>query len=167
MDYIRYTSLKNAGEISVTIEVLQGDSSFTDMPAPGIIYKNMNIWVGKTGYATESNIDNPVIGFRLSREWIGDNDIDPATIAIYRYNDGWAALTTKQTGSDEKYLYFEAISGLFTICHFREKIVTDSNEEIISNQVNAGSSLQPYSKDTTVPEENKACLQYPDCLQCQ
>jgi PGF-pre-PGF domain-containing protein len=102
-------SLKNSGKISTTIEVLKSTSGFAKSAAPGITYRNINIWVGKTGYATEGNIKDPVIGLRVSREWVLDNAIDPYTIRLNRYSGGsWEELVTEQTGSDESYLYFEA-----------------------------------------------------------
>ncbi|WP_340820677.1 PGF-pre-PGF domain-containing protein [Methanolobus sp. WCC4] len=109
IDYIRYTSLKNAGKISTTIEILKDTSALADEPAPGLVYRNLNIWVGKTGYAIEGNIQNPVIGFKVSKDWVQDNDIDTDTITLNRYSeDVWEKLSTEQSGSDEEYLYFEA-----------------------------------------------------------
>jgi PGF-pre-PGF domain-containing protein len=109
IQYIRYLSLKNSGKISTTIEVLKSKSGFATNAAPDITYRNINIWVGKTGYATESNIMNPAIGFRVSQTWVLDNAIDPYTIRLNRYSGGfWEELATEQTGSDDNYLYFEA-----------------------------------------------------------
>ncbi|MDP2217703.1 MAG: S8 family serine peptidase [Methanolobus sp.] len=109
IQYIRYLSLKNSGKISTTIEVLKSTSGFATSAAPDITYRNINIWVGKTGYATEGNIKDPVIGLRVSREWVLNNAIDPYTIRLNRYYGGsWEELVTEQTGSDDSYLYFEA-----------------------------------------------------------
>jgi PGF-pre-PGF domain-containing protein len=109
VQYIRFISLKNAGKITTTIEVLKNTSYLAASTAPGITYRNINIWVGKTGYATESNIMDPVIGFRVNRTWVLENSIDSYTISLNRYSGGsWEELTTEQTGSDEDYIYFEA-----------------------------------------------------------
>ncbi|MDG6244517.1 MAG: PGF-pre-PGF domain-containing protein, partial [Methanolobus sp.] len=106
--YIAYDSLKNAGTISATIEVLKGRSSFADTLPEGIVYRNINIWVGKTGYAIPENIEGPVIGFRVPGSWIDANDIDVDSIVVNRYDGRWSRLPTLQTGSDDSYLYFEA-----------------------------------------------------------
>ncbi|WMW25505.1 PGF-pre-PGF domain-containing protein [Methanolobus sediminis] len=109
VDYVRYTSLKNAGRISVTIEILKSTSALVDESASGFVYKNMNIWVGKTGYAIESNIKDPVIGFKVSKDWVADNDVNIDTIVLNRYSeDVWTKLDTEQTGEDGDYYYFEA-----------------------------------------------------------
>jgi PGF-pre-PGF domain-containing protein len=106
--YIAYDSLKNAGTISATIEALKDRSSFADTLPEGIIYRNINIWVGKTGYATPENIEGPVIGFRVPESWIDANAIDVDSIVLNRYDGRWSRLPTLQTGSDNSYLYFEA-----------------------------------------------------------
>ncbi|KXS45059.1 MAG: KP-43 peptidase [Methanolobus sp. T82-4] len=109
IDYVRYLSLKNAGKITVTIEVLKNTSTFSNSAASGTVYKNINIWVGKTGYATKENIKDPAIGFRVDREWLLDNDIDQSSVELQRYSEGaWNKLSTEMSGSDENYLYFEA-----------------------------------------------------------
>lgn len=109
IQYVRYLSLKNSGKVSTTIEVLKNTSGFVKSAAPDITYRNINIWVGKTGYATEGNIQDPVIGFRVSQTWVLDNAIDPYTIKLNRYSGGtWEELATEQTGSDDSYIYFEA-----------------------------------------------------------
>ncbi len=109
VQYIRYISLKNAGKITATIEVLKNKSDLAVSTAPGITYRNINIWVGKTGYASESNIMDPVIGFRVNRTWVLENSIDACSISLNRYSGGsWEELATEQTGSDKDYIYFEA-----------------------------------------------------------
>lgn len=147
IDYISYTSLKNAGKISVTIEILKDKSGFAGSPAPGVIYRNINIWVGKTGYATGSNIQDPVIGFRVSREWLDDNNIDPSGITLYRYSDdAWSALPTAQTDSDDEYVYFKSDTpGFSPFAISAEKTSTVSSQETEYPQVNAGSAMNENS----------------------
>ncbi|QLC49418.1 PGF-pre-PGF domain-containing protein [Methanolobus zinderi] len=107
--YVEYTSLKNAGTISVTIESLKDKSTFVHTLPSGEIYRNMNIWVGKTGYAIDANIADPVIAFRVDKSWINEEDIDDDSISLNRYSDGsWSRLATEIVDSDEDFLYFEA-----------------------------------------------------------
>ncbi len=154
IDYIRYDSLKNAGKISTTIEILKSKSTFADKPVSGLVYKNMNIWVGKTGYATESNIKNPVIGFRVSKEWIDNNDIDPATIALNRYNgDVWEILSTKQNDPEDDYLYFEANTpGFSPFAITAEETLENNIEEVVMTDM----EKEDITDTTTSPtEENE------------
>jgi PGF-pre-PGF domain-containing protein len=156
IDYIRYTSLKNAGKITVTIEMLKNTSALVDKAPSGLVYKSMNIWVGKTGYATESNIKDPVIGFMVSKEWLGDNDVNTDTIVLNRYNeDVWARLETEQTGEDEEYYYFEANTpgfSPFAITAY-QPTTTITGQEMIKEQVEAGSSNGSGDEGPVVYEE--------------
>ncbi|AFV23191.1 KP-43 peptidase [Methanolobus psychrophilus R15] len=115
IQYIEYTSLKNSGTITATIEMLKDRSIFAVSSPEGTVYRHVNIWVGKTGYATEANIIDPAIVFRVDNSWISNNDIDPASIILNRYSDGaWSKLPTEQTGSDADFLYFKAVTPGFS-----------------------------------------------------
>ena len=128
IQYINYKALTSAGYISATIEVLKNISTLVEQAPTGMVYKNMNIWVGRYGYATEYNIANPVIGFKIERSWIENNDIVVSSITLCRYhNDGWEHLTTREIGDDEKYIYFGAdTSGFspFAIIGYTEEEMT-------------------------------------------
>jgi PGF-pre-PGF domain-containing protein len=59
----------------------------------------MNIWVGKGAYATEVNIENPKIGFRIENDWFNAIGADGNSIHLLRYNESkWDALTTTAMG---------------------------------------------------------------------
>jgi PGF-pre-PGF domain-containing protein len=109
IDFIKFDALKNSGMISVTIEVLKDTSALAETNPAGKVYRNMNIWVGKAGYATPNNLVNPVIGFRVERSWIDANDFDESAIKLNRYHDGtWNPLPTTKVHETEDYIYFEA-----------------------------------------------------------
>ncbi|WP_209621672.1 PGF-pre-PGF domain-containing protein [Methanolobus bombayensis] len=158
IDYVRYTSLKNAGKITVTIEMLKNTSALVNEPVSGSVYKNMNIWVGKTGYATESNIQNPVIGFIVSKEWVDDTDVNISTIVLNRYSENvWTTLETELTGEDADYYYFEASTPGFSPFAVSADIPTTSTIEkgTINDQVEAGSSNDSGDEEPVVYENNE------------
>ncbi len=107
--YVEFTALKNSGKITAVVETLNDRSSFTRREAPGKVYQNVNIWVGKTGFATENNIADPVIGFKVPRTWMANNDVEKGYIRLYRYSSGtWNELPTRIMNEDDKYVYFES-----------------------------------------------------------
>ncbi len=115
IQYIEYISLKNSGTITATIEMLKDRSYLASSSPEGPVYRHVNIWLGKSGYATEANIMDPVIVFRVDTQWMDDYNIDPASVVLNRYSDGaWSELPTKHTGSDENYLYFETETSGFS-----------------------------------------------------
>ncbi|AKB84742.1 hypothetical protein MCMEM_0689 [Methanococcoides methylutens MM1] len=106
--YIQFKGVSNAGQISTLIEVLEGTSTLVGSQAPGVVYQNMNIWVGNAAFG-DDNIEDAVIGFRVSKEWLFENDIEASNVALYRYSDEkWNRLSTIIIEGDDQYSYFEA-----------------------------------------------------------
>ncbi|WP_321429478.1 S-layer protein domain-containing protein [uncultured Methanolobus sp.] len=106
---VGFDSLKNSGTISTIVEVLKSRSSFADSDAPGIIYQQMNIWVGKSGFVTPENVENLMITFKVEKSWLEGNNIEAGTVYLYRYADGsWNALPTSITEEDADFVYFES-----------------------------------------------------------
>ncbi|MBN2488428.1 MAG: PGF-pre-PGF domain-containing protein, partial [Methanosarcinaceae archaeon] len=109
IQHVKYRALTSSGYVSTTIEVLEDTSTFVSQAPSGVVYKNINIWVGRSGYATGNNIENPVVGFKVTKKWVTDNNIDVGSIKLNRYHDDvWNPLTTRMTGDDATYFYFEA-----------------------------------------------------------
>ncbi|AKB85330.1 PGF-pre-PGF domain-containing protein [Methanococcoides methylutens] len=107
--YINFSAVRNYQRTSTTIEVLKSRSAMVDASAPGIVYSNLNIWVGKSGFATEDNIADPVIGFSVAKDWLAENDVGEDSIILYRHSENrWNALNTGKIGEDGSYIYFEA-----------------------------------------------------------
>ena len=144
IETIKFTALKNAGEISATIEVLKGKSALVKSDPSGKVYQNMNIWVGKSGFATSNNIADVKVGFKVEKSWIETNGIVVSTIRLCRHHDDvWNPLPTKKSGEDDKYIYFESKTPGFSPFS-----ITGSTEEEVAAQGSAASSMS-----STVSEE--------------
>ncbi|WP_340819189.1 PGF-pre-PGF domain-containing protein [Methanolobus sp. WCC4] len=105
---IGFMPVVNAGYTDVTVEVLHDTSALVDSKANGKVYRNMNIWVGKGGWASSETISDPKISFSVERSWLNGNGIDPANIRLMRYTTQWDELDTTQTDEDEEYVHFTA-----------------------------------------------------------
>lgn len=109
VEFINFTALTSSGKIAAKVEILKDTSTLVDIPPPGIVFKNLNIWVGNYGWATEKNIKDTEIGFKVDRSWVSQNNINESTITMYRYDVGaWCPLTTTKVRDDDSYLYFIA-----------------------------------------------------------
>jgi PGF-pre-PGF domain-containing protein len=105
---IEFDSKKNSGSIQTIVEVLKDTSALVDADAPGEIYQHMNIWVGKVGFATENNVENMLITFKVERSWLNDSNVPAESVILYRYSDNiWNKLPTTITREDDEYVYFE------------------------------------------------------------
>ena len=158
IQYVNFSALRNYGRVSATIEVLEKRSSMVDESAPGVVYSNLNIWVGRSGFATESNIAHPVIGFSVSKARLTENGINENAIALYRHSEGkWNTLDTQKVGDDDSYIYFEAKTPGFSpfaiAAEADDEILTDNttSEEEFSNSVN---DTEPIEEEIPVTESN-------------
>ncbi|KKG15832.1 cell surface protein [Methanosarcina sp. 2.H.T.1A.6] len=107
--YVKFDSKRNFGKTTAIIEQLKGRSVLTPKDPSGIVYRYLNIWVGNEGFATPENIANAVIGFRVNRAEITENETEGPSVFMYRYSGGkWNALPTRKTGEDNHYMYFES-----------------------------------------------------------
>ncbi|MCD4807892.1 MAG: PGF-pre-PGF domain-containing protein [Methanococcoides sp.] len=112
---VNFTGRKNSGAISTTIEVLKNTSALVKDAPNGLVYKNVNIWVGNAGFATQDNIDLPVIGFRVNYSWMEMHGVDSSDIRLNRYSDNsWSTLETKVIEEDGEYFYFESLTPGFS-----------------------------------------------------
>ncbi|MBW6519216.1 MAG: PGF-pre-PGF domain-containing protein [ANME-2 cluster archaeon] len=109
VEYINFNALSSSGEIAAKVEILENTSSLVDKAPPGIVFKNLNIWVGNYGWATEKNIRDTLIGFKVDRSWVSQNNINESSITMYRFHESqWVPLNTTKLREDADNLFLEA-----------------------------------------------------------
>ncbi len=111
--YVTFDSKKTFGKTTAIAEMLKNKSSLVSELPEGEVYKSFNVWVGNGGIASEENIENPVLCFKVEKSWLQDKSIDPASITLNWYNDKkWEQIPVNMSEEDEYYLYFTAnVSG--------------------------------------------------------
>lgn len=106
---VQFYALTNSGRVAASIEVLRERSSYADSDAPGSVYQQMNIWVGRPGIIDSDAAKDFLIDFKVENSWLEENDIDAGNIRLFRHADGkWNELPTSQTSEGEEYVYFES-----------------------------------------------------------
>jgi PGF-pre-PGF domain-containing protein len=106
---VSFDAKKTVGKTTTIVEMLKNKSTLTPDAPEGEVYGYLNIWVGNSGYATEKNIENATVCFKVEKPWIQDKDIDQTSIILNRYSDKkWNGLPTTLLREDDKYLYFTA-----------------------------------------------------------
>ena len=107
--YINFTGNTSSGTIASKVEILNNPSSLVDSLPPYTVYKHVNIWVGNYGWATDQNIADPYIVFKVKKDWISENDIEENSVSLFRYNEGqWKKLTTERLSNDVEYVYYRS-----------------------------------------------------------
>lgn len=148
---IYYYSLKNAGQITSTIEVLKDTSATVTEKPSGKVYRHINIWVGKYGYATEENIENAVIGFSVPKEWLTSNGFDASSVRLNRYSEGkWNELETSIVDENTDPVLFEAETPGFspfaiTASETSDSTVQDNEDVLLDEETDVGAKTEGAS----------------------
>ncbi|WP_160174947.1 PGF-pre-PGF domain-containing protein [Methanococcoides methylutens] len=151
---VNFTPLKNSGYITTTVEVLKERSALVSDDPEGLVYRNMNIWVGKYGFATPANIEAMTIGFKVESSWMEANGVNTSAIKLNRHSDGkWEALQTMSAGEEDGYVYFESSTPGFS--PFAITAVPDSS--VISDDVSLEDSASEDDEDQTL-DQNMALV---------
>jgi PGF-pre-PGF domain-containing protein len=115
--FVNITGNISAGEINAAVEVLRNTSTLIkpQTPAPGIVYKNVNIWVGTTGFAVPKNIKIAAIKFKVLNTWLESNSIAASEIKMVRWDGSkWVTLDTIVKEKDSTNTYYEATTDTFS-----------------------------------------------------
>ena len=114
IEYVNITGNANAGDITTSIEVLRNTSGLLNNSPPGIAFRNVNIWVGTSGFASPQNIKSAAINFKIDKEWLEQNNIAASSIKLMRYSNVWNDLPTRQIESTDKEIHYQADTEGFT-----------------------------------------------------
>ncbi len=163
---VSYMPLKNAGVIACTVESLKDTSALVSLDPDGIVYKNINIWIGNAGYAAKDNMDNISITFKVSKSWTHSNNVDPESVYLNHYNEGrWISRDTQITGQTEEHFLFEAkipgFSSFAIAADIPDKMVLDERAD---NNVNVVSLKEDRSSSDTKQNENNLDGELPEEL---
>ncbi len=113
--YVNITGNTGAGDTSVAVEILKNKSSLVKVPAPGKVYKNLNIWVGSSGFAVPRNIKEAVIRFRVENAWITSGGFKDTDIVLLRWDGAqWISLETVPGYKDGTFTYYDAKTNAFS-----------------------------------------------------
>ncbi|KCZ72813.1 hypothetical protein ANME2D_01248 [Candidatus Methanoperedens nitroreducens] len=105
----------NAGDIAVKIEVLRGTSSLVGSSPPGLVYKNINILVGTSGFAVPKNIKEAIVRFSVENSWLESNNLAGSDINMVRWDGSkWIQLATTETTKDSTHTYYEVETDTFS-----------------------------------------------------
>jgi PGF-pre-PGF domain-containing protein len=152
---VEFDARKSAGKITVTVEMLKNQSVLVSGLPEGEVYRHFNIWAGNNGFASPENIQNPTVSFRVEKDWLSENRIDPASVSLYRYSAyNWTELPSQITGEDETFFYFESETpgfAFFAVAGQKQnnspEIGPDGAPEIWITRENEDNSTEEGSED--------------------
>jgi PGF-pre-PGF domain-containing protein len=113
--FVNITGNTSPGVITTAVEVLKDTSTLVKVPPEGLVYKNANIWVGTTGFATPKNIKEALIKFRVNNDWMSTNGFSASDIVLNRWDGSqWIALETREMDASQEFTFFEAKTNSFS-----------------------------------------------------
>ncbi|MFP4655842.1 MAG: PGF-pre-PGF domain-containing protein, partial [Methanohalobium sp.] len=155
---ISFDSKENMGRVIAKVQTL--DKLPDDVKSPtetgekdqtaSKTYSTMSITVGKSGTVSESNSDNTLIEFDVTKEWVEDNNIDPETIRMERYHNGeWHDLTTNKVAEDDNLLHFTAFTPGFSIFAVVGDEIEETGTEEEENETATDETVEPEPDEST------------------
>jgi PGF-pre-PGF domain-containing protein len=156
IDIIGNTSI---GVITTSVEVLKNTSSLVKSVPDGLVYKNLNIWVGTSGFATPRNIKDALIKFKVDNKWMSENGLSRSDIVLMKWSaNRWIYLETKILSKDDTFTYFETNTQSFSnfaIAGLKgTKFPTEMQikQGYTGNSENAGNPEVTTTKKTDIPK---------------
>ncbi|KAF5418655.1 MAG: hypothetical protein C5S45_08115, partial [Candidatus Methanocomedens sp.] len=106
---VEVTPDRTYGLVAAKIEVLAGKpGSITTDPPAGIIHKYVNVFFGTSGWSKDK-FSSSVINFQVPASWFNENNIDPASVTLYRHHDDeWQSLKTTMNGQAGEYYQYSS-----------------------------------------------------------
>ncbi|WP_370574707.1 PGF-pre-PGF domain-containing protein [Methanomethylovorans sp.] len=150
---VSFYSLKNSGQTTATIEMLNNRSKLVNSTPEGSIYEYLNIWVGKAGFATAANIKDVQIEFKVNTSWIREMGISPENVRLQRYNgNAWEVLPTTMDSNTTGYVIFKSQTpGFSPFAITAEKALPTSSNGDLGTDIGSNEPFPVQTED--VPEE--------------
>jgi len=115
--YITLLTDSNVGSVKAIIEVLINTSTLVPEKPDGLVYQNLNIWVGNFGL--KNNIVSSSVGFKVRKDWVEENGFTVDSISMMMfYNDEWIALPMEVIGEDYEFVHYETYTGVDILAPF-------------------------------------------------
>jgi len=109
---LTFKTKNKVADVSIEVGSLKEKPSNLIEPL-GILHQYVVIATDKI---KEDDIEFVSINFKVSKEWINENDIDESSINLNRYIDNsWKKLKTNKRDFDSNYVYFNAMSPGFSV----------------------------------------------------
>ncbi|MFZ3059374.1 MAG: PGF-pre-PGF domain-containing protein [Candidatus Methanoperedens sp.] len=106
---IAVTGKENENDIAIRVEALKDTSKGVSVPAPGTVYKNLNIIVGT------KKIKEAIIKFKVENSWLSSNNLAGADVKMVKWDGSkWIDRETTEKSKDGSFTYFETTTDSFS-----------------------------------------------------
>jgi len=136
--YIEYDAERTLLRTTTTVEELKNKSVFVPELPSGRVYKHVNIWVGDKRGGLPTSLKNGLVGFRVEKEWIKNNNVNESLVTLQWYNNNsWEPSYTEKVGEDNTHVFFKSETPGYSFF-----AITEYTGEVNKNEIQVGSILQ-------------------------
>ncbi|AGB50775.1 outer membrane protein (plasmid) [Methanomethylovorans hollandica DSM 15978] len=147
---IGFKALKNSGEITTTVEILNNRSKLVDSDPQGNVYTYVNVWVGKSGFATDDNIEDGWVKFHVNESWMQKMCLSPTDVKLQRYDGyGWEELPTIPINSSINNTYTAQTDGFSSFAITGEQTATSKPDDVYAQTMVLKTKSTRNDKNTT------------------
>ncbi|HEY6586446.1 MAG TPA: PGF-pre-PGF domain-containing protein, partial [Candidatus Methanoperedens sp.] len=144
--FVNITGNTTMDIITALVVVLKGTSTLVKTPPEGLVYKNVNIWVGTPGFATSRNIKEASIKFRVENSWMSANNVTSSDIVLVKWNgNSWIELETNVLSKDDTNTFFEGktitFSSFAIIARISEAKLTANADSNVNASANSNATV--------------------------
>ena len=146
---VSFDAKDDKGLVVAKVQVLSSNPD--GVPAPsGNSYQMMSIDVGSEGTISSDSAENVMIHFKVSKQWIEENDIDISTIRMTRYHgEQWNDLPTSQESEDGEYYYFYAETPGFSVFNVVGDEIGETSEQDTASASIVEEESEPVEEEET------------------
>ena len=148
---VSFDAKTDEGLVVAKVQVLSGNPEGVPSPA-GKSYQMLSIDVGSEGtISSGSSADNIQIRFKVSKQWIEENNIDISTIRMTRYHgEQWNDLPTYQEREEDGYIYFYAETPGFSVFNVVGDEIGSTPAETVETSTSVTEEVEePVEEDET------------------
>ena len=103
--YIEFDPMKTFRKTTTSAVVLKDMSVFVPEIPTGRVYQYTDIFVGDKGAGLSTSLKNGLVGFKVEKAWIRNNDVKESLVTLQWYNNSWEPLYTEKVGEDNNYIF--------------------------------------------------------------
>jgi PGF-pre-PGF domain-containing protein len=149
MMFVNITGNTSLGIITASIEVLKNTSTLVNVLPGGLVYKNVNIWIGNAGFATPKNIKEGKVVFKVENTWITSGGFKDSDIVLVKWDGAkWISLETSPINKDGTFTYFVGKTTSFSPF----AITAKAKEEVVTPILQISAVETPESQPSATPK---------------
>jgi len=149
---ISFKARKYSGMVGIRVEAIDANKTDIIGEANRKAYRYVKILIGNEAFESSENIAGGSIEFRVPKNWVKENGIDPGTINLNRMEDnGWKLLGTKLTKEDGDFYYFRAETpgfSYFAITGKQQAVITPVEKLVAASELKTENLAEVVKNET-------------------